>query len=390
VFRGGFTLEALEAVAGRSVLEPLATLVESSLLQTDGSRYSMLETIRTYAVERLEEHGELAQTRDRHAAFFERQLAESGSSLRRAQHTSTLTALDADAANIRAALDTLLERGEGERVVNAVWALLPYLTLRERLAEGRRWLAEAGSSSAKALVAEAALAFWGSDYLTAGPLALEGLQRAREEGEEEAGAVADLFMATLETMRGAEHGVPMLEESRHRFEKLDDEWGALIATIGIAWGLNATEAEAPLDLYEDTVARAQGLGFEAETLAMGALGRRLAIIGRADEAKRALAQTLERTLTLRADVGTALYVDVLADIAAAEGEDALAARLSAAAESGAEAAGAFLPPLSGNRVARLRAIRERMGDEAFETEQEGGRATSLEDAAAEARAFAGH
>jgi hypothetical protein len=68
-------------------------------------------------------------------------------------------------------------------------------------------------------------------------------------------------------------------------------------------------------------------------------------------------------------------------------EDTLAARLSAAAESGAEAAGAFLPPLSGNRVARLSALRERMGN-AFEAEQEAGRATPLEDAAAEARAFA--
>jgi hypothetical protein len=87
-------------------------------------------------------------------------------------------------------------------------------------------------------------------------------------------------------------------------------------------------------------------------------------------------------------VGTAFYVDALAELAVAEGEDALAARRSAAAERGAEAVGAFLPPLSGNRVGRLRTLRERLGDEAFEAEQEAGRGTALEDAANEARAFA--
>jgi predicted ATPase len=396
VFRGGFTLEALETAWVGSdesgVLELLASLVESSLVQVeDGARYSMLETIREYAVERLDERGNLEEARDRHAAFFVGLIDETGESLRRAGHESALVALDAEADNIRAALDWLLERGETERVVDAVWALLPYLTLRERFTEGRRWLDEArkrGAASARAIIAEGALAFWASDYLTAASLVIEGREGVREQGDEEAIAIAELVIGTLETMRGAEQGVPILEQGRGRFTELGNEWGELIATIGIAWGLNAAEAEAPLELYETTVARARALGFEAETLAIGALGRRLVVLGKADDAKRALVDALERTTTLRADVGTALYIDVLADLAAAEGKDGLAARLSAAAETGAESAGAFLPPLSGNRAARLRGVRERLGDGAFETEQDAGRGMALADAAAEARAFA--
>jgi predicted ATPase len=391
VFRGGFTLDGLEAVAGGDgVLGLLTTLVESSLVKVEGDgRYSMLETIRTYAVDRLDKRGELPETRDRHATYFAQLISEAGDSVRRPGHESTLSVLDLEADNIRVALDWLLEREQLELVVAAVWALLPYLTLRERFVEGRRWLGEArerGTSSTRALVGEAALSFWASDYLTAVPLALDGREGAG--GDREAVALADLVIGTLETMRGAEHGVGMLEESRQIFRELDNEWGELIATIGIAWGLNAAEAEAPLDLYETTVARARALGFEAETLATGALGRRLAILGRADEAKRALVDALEGTLSLHVDIGTALYVDVLADLAAAEGEHALAARLSAAAEAGAEAFGAMLPPLSGDRGKRLRDVRKRLGDQAFEAEQHTGRATALADAAAEARAFA--
>jgi predicted ATPase len=391
VFRGGFTLEGLEAVAGDDgVLGLLATLVESSLVKVDGDeRYSMLETIRTYAVDRLDKRGELAETRDRHATFFAGLIGEAGDSLRRSGHESALAVLDLEDDNIRVALDWLLERDQLDLLVDAVWALLPYLTLRERFVEGRRWLGEArerGASSTRALVAEAGLSFWASDYLTAVPLALEGREGAGDDRE--ASALANLVIATLETMRGGEHGVGMLEESRRVFRELDNEWGELLATIGIAWGLNAAEAEAPLELYETTVARARALGFEAETLATGALGRRLVILGRADEAKRALVDALDGTLSLHVDFGTALYVDVLADLAAAEGEDALAARLSAAAEAGAEAFGGMLPPLSGDRGKRLRGVRERLGERAFEAEQDTGRATALADAAAEARAYA--
>jgi hypothetical protein len=329
-------------------------------------RYSMLETIRTYAVERLEERGELGDVRHRHAEFFAALVDEAGRSLRRARHEQTLAALDSEADNIRAALEWLLECGELERVVAGAWALLPYWSLRERIVEGRRWFAEArgrGGPTARSLVGEGLLALWGSDYLAAVPLLVESLALARDEADEEALAMGELGVGTLETMRGAEHGVPMIEESRRRFRERADEWAETIATIGLAWGLNTSEADAPLELYQTTVAKAASVGFEAETVAMGALGRRHALRGEVAEAKRVLAAALERTTALQAHIGNALYVDLLADLAAAEGKDVLAARLSTAAEAGAESVGAALPALAGNRAARLRGLRERLGDD---------------------------
>src|SRR6185369_8006555 len=78
VFVGGFTLEAAEAVCNPEnkfdILEGLTSLVNNSLLrqeEMDGeARFSMLETIRTYAVERLAESGELESLRVAHAQYY--------------------------------------------------------------------------------------------------------------------------------------------------------------------------------------------------------------------------------------------------------------------------------------------------------------------------------
>src|SRR5438067_7749380 len=80
VFAGGFTIEAAEAVAQggaisvTKVLDLLSGLVDKSLvlLETEAleARYRMLETIRQFARERLEQAGEAAELGRRHAQFF--------------------------------------------------------------------------------------------------------------------------------------------------------------------------------------------------------------------------------------------------------------------------------------------------------------------------------
>ena len=68
-FEGGCTLEAAEAVAGAEV-DTLQDLVEKSLVRHAGERFSMLETIREFARERLAESGEAESLARRHAEFF--------------------------------------------------------------------------------------------------------------------------------------------------------------------------------------------------------------------------------------------------------------------------------------------------------------------------------
>ena len=137
VFPGGSTLEAAEQVSGAD-LDTLQSLVDKSLLRHAGERYWMLETIREYASERLEEAEEAATIRDRQLEFFlavaERAYDEASTS-----ETEWSPIVDAEHDNIRAALDwAMTDRPEAEaRLIAAVapyWHHAGYIDeARERL-----------------------------------------------------------------------------------------------------------------------------------------------------------------------------------------------------------------------------------------------------------------
>jgi predicted ATPase len=150
VFAHGWTLEAAEAVCdaredlGQDVLDGLTSLVEKSLCQQSGSsdaepRFTMLETIREYALEKLDAAGETAVARRAHAAYF-LVLAEEGDSSDSQAQNRWLAACDAELANIRAALDRLLDARAAEWGLRLTVALLPYWQSRGYVAEGARRL----------------------------------------------------------------------------------------------------------------------------------------------------------------------------------------------------------------------------------------------------------
>ena len=134
VFVGGFTLEAAEAVCGDSalgtldapspaaldgdaVLDALMSLVDKSLVTMDGSgaepRYRLLETVRQYARERLEEAGELAACETAHARHFLAVAEEAAPDLIGGESTPGLVArLVRDNDNFRAAMAWSLGSGD--------------------------------------------------------------------------------------------------------------------------------------------------------------------------------------------------------------------------------------------------------------------------------------
>nr|WP_226899141.1 BTAD domain-containing putative transcriptional regulator [Nonomuraea phyllanthi] len=104
VFAGGASLEAVERVCGADSADPLAGLVDKSLVDTDGERYHMLDTIRLFCAERLAEAGEEERLRSAHASWFLEFAYRADDHLYRAEQLHWLALLSADNANLQAAL----------------------------------------------------------------------------------------------------------------------------------------------------------------------------------------------------------------------------------------------------------------------------------------------
>jgi non-specific serine/threonine protein kinase len=165
VFAEGWTLEALEAVgsgegvAESEVLELLSGLVEKSLVvakgaDEGGARYRLLEPVKQYALEKLEERGEAEEAKRAHAQYFLALAEEAEPELLGPQETEWYNRLEEEHNNIRAALVWSGAEPElGLRLAGAIWW---FWHRHGHLSEGLRWLdeglAKRGGASAIARV----------------------------------------------------------------------------------------------------------------------------------------------------------------------------------------------------------------------------------------------
>ena len=149
VFSGGFTLETAEEVCAfgqiesEEVLELLARLTEQSLVtvRTDAgrTRYGMLEPVRQYALERLEESGESTAARERHAARFLALTERAQPHFLGPEYQAWSRRLDAEHDNLRGALRFASEGGDLCAGLRLVGALSLFWWMGGYLEEGRRW-----------------------------------------------------------------------------------------------------------------------------------------------------------------------------------------------------------------------------------------------------------
>jgi predicted ATPase len=106
VFRGSFTLEAAVAVAGAD-LDQVAALVEQSLIkQLGGDRFFLLETLRAYARERLDDSGETSEFALRHARWYVGRLEENRAETYGPRHRELMAWFVSEEDNLRAMLST--------------------------------------------------------------------------------------------------------------------------------------------------------------------------------------------------------------------------------------------------------------------------------------------
>ncbi len=153
VFVNGWTLEAVEAVCSDLDLKPeyvldlLSQLINKSLVTTEElraeTRYRMLETIRSYANEKLGKSGEGNWLKDQHLAYFLNLAETAAPHLIRPEQLEWLARLDVDYENLRAALEWSLNKEPAEPSLRLCAALGRFWLIRCYWMEGSKWLESA-------------------------------------------------------------------------------------------------------------------------------------------------------------------------------------------------------------------------------------------------------
>jgi predicted ATPase len=274
VFASSWSLEAAEAVcAGEGiqsgeVLDLLARLVDQSMVQVERAadgrvRYRLLETLRQYATEKLEQSGESGAMRGRHRDWFLAQAERSPFDLMDPQHVAWLAdELD----NLRAALRWSIQHQEIEVGLRLARATGAFWYQRGFYAEGRAWLAEllalpgaeASPARAFALTWAARLAMMQGDGIAARAMNAAGLALARQLGDTSGIAGALLEEGVISSRLGN------FERAQSAFEE-----GVRISRAHAHAALEFYHVSnwAALALEQGDEARAEVLGGEALALA---------------------------------------------------------------------------------------------------------------------------
>lgn len=148
VFRGGRSLEAIEAICGHELpldpLEGIESLLNKNLLrQQEGvngePRFMMLETLQEYAGERLEAYGERADMRRRHAEYFAALVEQAEPELRQAGYAYWKPQLEAEHHNLLAAMEWSFSGGDPRIGMRIVAALRDFWITSDHFIEGKYW-----------------------------------------------------------------------------------------------------------------------------------------------------------------------------------------------------------------------------------------------------------
>ena len=191
VFVGGCRLDAAEALcqADFEILDGLQSLVENSLLRqkadSDGEpRFWMLETIREFACELLEESGNAEDARRRHASYFAEEAERLDLDSRTGDHGAVLARLDEERDNLRVALEQA-DGGMRLRLATALWG---FWAARGYIAAGRivldDVLSASGERPARALIGSCMLRFLSGESAGLTEDVQEALRAAEELGDE--------------------------------------------------------------------------------------------------------------------------------------------------------------------------------------------------------------
>jgi predicted ATPase/DNA-binding CsgD family transcriptional regulator len=285
VFNGGCTLDAMQVICGDGsldVLHELRTLVANSLVRradapTGDSRYTLLEMVREFGVECLEQSGEASVIRQRHAAYFLALAERAEAKQNTIERDAWLDRLEAEQGNLHSGLEWAVARGDAEIALGLCGSLLPLWQFRYYSNLGRDWVRRAlalgkvvsAPVMRKAVYCAGTLAYVEGELAEAAVLFADALMRYQEADDPEMTGRVELALGRLtwndDDLDVAREGREWFDSAKLRFEGCGDK-------VGLAHSLHYEGLVAFKDgdyprakaCLHDSLAMWQGLGFTWE------------------------------------------------------------------------------------------------------------------------------
>jgi predicted ATPase len=362
VFEGEFGLEAAERVAsseGADTIRILGTLVDNSLVRerdSDGrALFSMLATVREYAVEQLSARGELDELRRQHADYFVRLAATAPSELKGSGQQEWLRRLADDRHDLRAAGRFLLDRRDWDGAAGFSWDLYLFWWIGGSLGEVRAWMDEVLAAEepitdrtrAVALYFTRAITFWQDPDGIVVPGLTESAELFHRESDAPAEALALISLALALLAGGSpepatealESGLALVRQSGDRWEE-----GMTLVSLGRV-SLLRQNVTGALERFTESlsIATAQRDEF-GQTIALHHLGWAQLLLEETDLARGSFEESLAISARLGHDEGVAYGLEGLVAIAAAVADVRRAGILLGAAEGLRDATGLYNAP----------------------------------------------
>ncbi len=348
-FAGGFDLEAAEAVAPSAhsdsggVLRLLSRLVDKSLVVAEPvgprrTRYRMLDTIREYALEKLQQ-GDEADVRELHALHYVVWCAKAGAELRAGDQVEWLARIDEELPNIRLALGwALIEKPDD--AVRLAAAMGPYWHIR-RQREGVQWLdmvldlpTSSLDSRAVALLARARINWRHGETIGPKRDAEECAQLCRSLGLNDVLGSALNILGLLRSSAGDWSGADRyMKQVLQLSRELGNPLGVATSLNNMALGASARgDNEAAAAMLEEALETSRTL---RDRFTLGVILDSLARVrlrsGEFDAARTIYREAISISLELADQLNIAVCLEGFALLALADGDAARTVKLATAA-----------------------------------------------------------
>ncbi|WAM12304.1 protein kinase domain-containing protein [Rhodococcus sp. JS3073] len=358
VFAGSFELDAAERVCGEGLdpdelLDTLTSLVEKSILirEEHGSvvRFRMLETLREYGFEKLEQTGEAVSLRRRHRDWYEALALDAEVEWISARQLDWIARLKREQPNLREALEFSAEDDPAAALRTAA-ALFLFWSSQGLYNEGRRWLDQLLARRSGPPTLDSIKAMYGCSVMTFAQGDLEAGTALVEEARTLTAHTSDPVMhayvdcsdGMLALYRGdLARACSQLETALAEFTARKDRTleVSILYPLGVAYGLSGLTDQA-IECHERALSITERYGEKMyRSHSLWALGIAMWRQGDADRSVRLLEQSLELTRQVRSPRVVAAGLEALAWIASERRDPTRAAVLMGAAEGLARSVG---------------------------------------------------